>query len=88
MESNHAKLPFRAVCKFAFGGIDLRIYRLFILALDLLNLQPFGVASFFPGAPLDVCRAFSPLSQPLAYYDWGEVLVCYSLVQRLDDRVI
>ena len=54
MESNHAKLPFRAVCKFAFGGIDLRIYRLLVLPLVLFNLHPFGVAAFFPGDPLDV----------------------------------
>ena len=44
--------------------------------------------SFFPGAPLDGCRAFSPLSQPLAHYDWDEVLDCCDHVQRLDDGVI
>ena len=69
-ESNGAKLPFRAVCKFAFGGIDLRIYSSFFLPFVLFNLRPFGVASFFPGGPLDVYRAFSPLLQPLARSDW------------------
>ena len=69
-ESNGAKLPFRAVCKFAFGGIDLRIYSSFFLPFALFNMRPFGVASFFPGGPLDVHRAFSPLLQPLARGDW------------------
>ncbi len=69
-ESNRAKLPFRAVCKFAFGGIDLRIYSSFFLPFVLFNLQPFGVAAFIPGGPLDMHRAFSPLLQPLARYDW------------------
>ena len=40
----------------------------------LFNLQPFGVTAFFPGGPLGVSRAFSPLLQPLAHYDWREVL--------------
>ncbi len=39
----------------------------------LFNLQPFGVASFIPGGPLDVHRALCPLLQPLArcYWRWG-----------------
>ena len=40
------------------------------LPFALFNLRPFGVASFFPGGPLDVHRAFSPLLQPLARSDW------------------
>ena len=51
------------------------IYWLLVLPLLLLNLQPLGVASFFPGAPLDVSRGFSLLPQPLAHIDrrlkWG-----------------
>ena len=73
-ESNRAKLPFRAVCKFAIGGIDLRIYSSFFLPLVLFNLQPFGLMAFFPGGPLDVYHAFSPLPQPLTHYDWRGVL--------------
>jgi len=73
-ESNRAKLPFRAVCKFAFGGIDFRIYRMLVLPLILFNLQLFGDVSFFPGGPLDVYRESDPLPQPLAHYDWGVVL--------------
>ena len=73
-ESNRAKLPFRAVCKFAFGGIDFCIYRMLVLPLVLFNLQLFGGVSFFPGGPLDVYHEPDPLPQPLAYYDWGVVL--------------
>jgi hypothetical protein len=51
-ESDRAKLPFRAVCKFAFGGIDLRIYRLFILAHDLFKLAAIRCCVFLSGRAL------------------------------------
>jgi hypothetical protein len=51
-ESDRAKLPFRAVCKFAFGGIDLHINSPFFLPLCPFKLATVRRYGFLSGRPL------------------------------------
>jgi hypothetical protein len=51
-DNKQAKLPFRAVCKFAFCRIDLHIYRLLVLALIPFKLTAVRGCVFLSGISL------------------------------------
>jgi hypothetical protein len=51
-DSMQAKLPFRAVCKFAFCRNDLHIYRLLVLALIPFKLTAVRGCVFLSGISL------------------------------------
>ena len=50
------------------------------LVLSFVNLQPFGVASFFPGIPLDVCRALSPPGPATAAFGTQRLVWSFKLM--------